>query len=110
MLNENEKRAIVCFKIQVVEMRVYDNGDTVYLFRPPDDAEITKTTGYYPEIAVRFKPNEPTPFRAGDIVDCQLALADRVNTDNTVIRATHLFVGSNNVAPYTTIYLGRGDD
>lgn len=105
MLNENEKRAIVCFRIQVVEMRVYDNGDTVYLLRPLD-TETSETSGYYAEIAVRFKPNKPTPFRPGDIVNCHLDLADRVNSNDTAISTTRCFVGSK-VEPYTSIYMDR---
>lgn len=101
-----DKPENVCFKTQVVEMRVYDNGDTVYLFRPPDDAEITKTTGYYPEIVVRFKPNEATPFRAGDIVDCQLALADKPNPNEVVIRSSRVDVLEDR-DPYTSIYMKR---
>lgn len=102
-----DKPANVCFKIQAVEMRVYDNGDTVYLFRPPYDAEITKTTGYYPEIVVRFKPNEPTPFRAGDIVDCQLALADKPDPNEVIIRSSRVEI-IKDVDPYTSIYMARG--
>lgn len=99
-----DKPVNVCFKTQVVEMRVYDNGDTVYLFRPPDDAEITKTTGCYPEIVVRFKPNEPTPFRAGDIVDCQLTLADKPNPNEVIIRSTRVNM-LKDADPYTSIYM-----
>lgn len=100
-----DKSANVCFKIQVTEMRVYDNGDTVYLLRPLD-TEISETSGYYAEIAVRFKPNEPTPFRAGDIVDCQLALADKPNPDEVIIRSSRVEI-IKDADPYTSIYMKR---
>lgn len=72
------------FDVQVVEMRLCDNGETVYVFKSlcSEDSYQVDGDDHYAEMYVRFGQTSPTPYRVGDTLRCTVGLKERSDTDS----------------------------